>query len=402
MMIDLYWIPAPRSSSRASFAGMQFKIMRIGIDVRALMEGKVTGVQVYITNLLESLFEIDRENEYILFANQFTTSPPAPLLARRGRGIENVSTKFFRYPNKLFIPAQKFVGLPKIDKLLGGIDLFFSPHWRETALSPNIPLVVTFHHLSFEIVPEFFTLRLRAWHKFMNYRGAAKKAAKIIAVSENTKRDLVDLYKIAAEKIEVIYPGLKPPLNLPLSAQGGQGEKERGYFLYFGTFEPRKNIDTVLTAYEEYCQESANPKNLVLAGSSGWKVRLEIPLMIKGRVKIFENVSEEQKALLYQNAFAFLFLSFYEGLGFPILEAASWGIPVISSFATSLSEIGHEFAILVNPFRSSQTASAMLELEKDEGLYKSLQEKGLEAVRGFTWEKTARRILELFYKVKSP
>ncbi len=377
--------------------------MRIGIDIRALMEGKITGVQVYITNLLEALFEFDKENEYVLFGNGFSTPPFIPPQAWGGQGRGRIKFNLFHYPNKLFIPAQKYLGWPKVDKLLGGIDLFFSPHWRIVTLSEKIPLVVTFHDLSFEVVPEFFTLKQRLWHKFMDYRTASRRASRIIAVSESTKRDLIDIYKVRQNKIKVIYPGVKPlPLSLPQgegnrssSPQSGGG-KERGYFLYFGTFEPRKNVESVLLAYEQYFQASPIKRPLILAGSSGWKTHPNIPKALTDRIMIFQDVDEKQKTKLYQGAFAFLFLSYYEGFGFPILEAASAGLPVISSFASSLQEIGKNFAFLVNPFRPAQVAKAMLDLENEPKFYDKLKARGLEAAKKFSWEKTARETLEVF------
>ncbi|MDP3741629.1 MAG: glycosyltransferase family 1 protein [bacterium] len=375
--------------------------MRIGIDCRALMEGKITGVQVYITNLLEALFEIDKENEYLLFVNAINP-PSLPPIIRGGVGRGQVTYKIFHYPNKLFIPAQKFFGFPKVDKLLGGIDLFFSPHWRATALSPKIPLVATFHDLSFEVVPEFFTVRQRLWHAFMDYREAAARAAKIIAVSESTKKDLKEIYKIPENKIEVIYPGVHshPHLASRPPSPLGRGAGGEDYFLYFGTFEPRKNIESVIAAYEIYYQKSRVKRKLVLAGSSGWKTRIVLPEGLSHTINIFQDVSEEQKSKLFADSFAFLFLSYYEGFGFPVLEAASHGVPVISSLATSLLEIGEDFALFVNPFRPGQTAQAMLELERDPVYYEQLRQKGLEATKKFKWHETAQRTLELFNNIK--
>ncbi|MDP3993896.1 MAG: glycosyltransferase family 1 protein [Candidatus Doudnabacteria bacterium] len=360
--------------------------MRIGIDIRALMEGRTTGVQVYITNLLRAIFEIDRDNKYILFANS----------SRDIRDVlpqfqyPNVELKLFRYSNKIFNIAQKF-GFPKIDRLLGGVDIFFSPHWRAVALSKTAPLIVTFHDLSFEIVPSFFTLWRRVWHKFMDYERASKRANKIIAVSENTKQDLINLYNVPADKIRVIYSAVHPAQPADYNPK---------YFLFFSTFEPRKNLQTVLTAYEEYCETSKVKLPLVLAGSSGWKNSLKIPTHLQDNIKVLQNVSEEQKIRLYEQAEALLFLSFYEGFGFPVLEAASAGVPVIASAIPSLLEIASDFAIFVSPFRSSQVAAAMISLEEDQGYRDMMRARGLEAAKKYSWEKTAKATLELFKSVR--
>src|SRR3989344_5415310 len=327
--------------------------MRIAIDIRALMEGKTTGIEVYLINLLNSLFVLDEKNEYILFANSFRKID----LPKFNHPI--VKTIVTRYPNKFFNLAQK-MGFPKIERLLGKIDLFFSPHWRVVALRETTPLVMTFHDLFFEIMPEFFTWRRRIWHWFMNYPTAAKRADKIIAVSESTKKDLVEMYGIEENKIEVIYPGVTPSTHSsPL-----KGEEEKPYFLYFGTFEPRKNIETVLMAYAAYYAQS--------------------------KIK---------KSQLYQNAFAFIFPSFYEGFGFPILEAASFGLPVIASYNSSLAEIGKDFALFANPFRPEQFTNQMLRLEQDETFWGDLGDKGYRVAKNFEWLETARKTLQLFEEI---
>ena len=361
--------------------------MTIGIDVRALMEGRTTGVQVYIVNLLHSLFKLDRKNDYILFANSYgKTVLPA-------FEYPNVSRVITRYPNKIFNFFQKFFAFPKIDKLLRGVDLFFSPHWRAVALSKKIPLVITVHDLSYELFPEFFTLRQRLWHRLMDYRQAARVANKIIAVSRGTKRDVEKIYNVEAGKIEVIYSGVS------LSRGASRLKAPERYFLYFGTFEPRKNLDNLLEAYKKYHSVSRSKKKLVLAGSRGWKTDLTVPVELKDSIRVFRDVSEDDKARLYRGAYAFLFLSFYEGFGFPILEAAAAGAPVICSFAASLAEVGKSFALFVNPLRPAQTAKAMTALENDRELYESLKAQGLLAARKFNWENTAARTLSLFESV---
>jgi glycosyltransferase involved in cell wall biosynthesis len=365
--------------------------MRIGIDIRALMEGRTTGVQVYLTKLLRTLFENDQHNQYVLFANSFAD------VSGRVKIFDypNVSYKILRFPNKIFNFFMKFFAFPKVDRLVGGLDLFFSPHWRTLALSKRVPLVITFHDLSFEVLPGFFTWRQRVWHKIMNYRGAAARATRLIVMSESTRQDLVDFYKIPAEKISLIHSGVDEPAAqtvLPASPAALPAK----YILAFGTFEPRKNLEAALKAYQEYYSKSPDRLPLVLAGSSGWKTDLRIPEEIRRSVYFFSNVSEKQKALFYRGAFLFLFLSFYEGFGFPVLEAASYGVPVIASFATSIAEIGNKFVLFVNPFRPSQVADAMLSLEQDRGFYQSLSDRGRLAVKEFVWGQTAKKTLQLF------
>lgn len=373
--------------------------MRIGIDIRALMEGKTTGVQVYITNLLRHLFQLDRENQYLLFANSFQD-----VTGRIKRfSAPNVCYRIFRFPNKLFNLSEKVLRRPRADLMLGGLDLFFSPHWRAVSLSASVPLVVTFHDLSYEVYPEFFTLRQRLWHKFMGYRDAARRADTVVAVSQSTRDDLINFYQVSAEKIRVIYPGVAPaPSNLSAAESGAllPAGFPKSYFLYFGTFEPRKNLSAVLGAYEEYCAKSRVKLPLVLAGSSGWKSKPVIPRHLADLVFIKNNVSDALKAALYANAFALLFLSFYEGFGFPVLEAASLGVPVLASFGSSLTEIAGDFAILVNPFRPAHVAAAMLDLESDRNFYLHLQESSRKAAGAFRWDNAAREMLQLFREIK--
>lgn len=361
--------------------------MRIGIDVRALMEGKTTGVETYVINLLHALFKLDQKNQYVLFANAL-----GHIDARiRIFQYPNIEYRIFHYPNKIFNILQNFFAWPKVDRMLGRVDLFFSPHWRVLPLSRGTPLVVTFHDLSFEIYPEFFTLWKRMWHKFMGYKRAAK-ADILIAVSENTKRDLKGLYKVPEEKIRVVYSGVSAR-DKPRELIPGLPEK---FFLALGTFEPRKNLDAVTAAYQEYLKKSIQKLPLVIAGNKGWKIKLEFAAALRDKIFILQNISEDEKTHLYEHAAALLFLSFYEGFGFPVLEAASFGIPVIASTAPSLAEIAGNFALFVNPFRASQACNAMIDIEQSESLRQSLSQRGLRAVKNFTWERTAEQVLEIF------
>ena len=359
--------------------------MRIAVDIRSLMEGKTTGVEVYLQNLLHNLFRVDQKNEYILFANSWRDISKSLALFP----YPNVRLKITRYPNKLFNIMQRF-GWLKVEKFTGPIDLFFSPHWRVVSLSSNTRLVITFHDLFFEIMPGFFTWRRRLWHWFMNYRRAANRATAIITVSENTKSDLTRLYRIADNKIFVIYSGITKKENKRVS---------RRYFLYLGTFEPRKNIEAVLSAYAEYYATSSKKLPLIISGSSGWTTKIIIPEFLRSQILVRQSIDEREKSELYQGAFAFIFPSFYEGFGFPVLESAQIGVPVISSYNSSIAEIGSDFVLFANPFHPRQVAKAMITLESDPRLYEELVKKSLNSAAKFDWEKSARSTLALFEKI---
>jgi len=361
--------------------------MRIGIDIRALMEGKTTGVEVYIRGLLQAMFALDQKNDYVLFANSFTdVSSKVKLFS-----APNLRYVVSRVPNKLYVSSQKLFGFPDLEKMTGKLEVFFSPHWRVTALRRNLPTVVTFHDLSFELVPEFFTRRQRYWHRFMNFRKAATRSTRIIAVSESTKRDLVDLYAVKPEKIRVVYPG--PGLVVaPDSVSSG----ERDYFLCFATQEPRKNLEGALAAYELYRRMSRSPRRLVIAGSRGWIGKLSVPPRLRPYVELRSDVSELEKTELFRSAFAFIFVSFYEGFGFPALEAARSELPVIVSRVASLQEIARDFGIFINPFRPAQIAESMFALENDQPWYEDRARKARQASEKYSWERAARETLNIF------
>lgn len=361
--------------------------MRIGIDIRALMDGKPTGVREYIVRLLLTLFSLDRKNEYILFANGFADQASRIKLF----DFPNVHYRIFHYPNRLLVPLMKFCNYPRIKTLFGDVGLIFSPHWRSLPVNKNIPLIVTFHDLSYEVNPDFFTFRQRLWHKFMDYQKAAAQATRLIAVSESTRSDLMRLYNVAAEKIFVIPSGVE---SSKVAEQVPGIPKE--YFLSLATFEPRKNLQAIVAAYEIYLQKSRYKRKLVLAGSSGWKGKLTIKPTLSNHITQIRNISDAQKNYLYAHTFAFLAPSFYEGFGFPILEAAQAGAPVITSSCTSLREIASGFSLLVNPFRPRQIAQAMTDLEIDRELYCRLQNRGENSASEFKWYNTAVATLKLF------
>ncbi len=187
--------------------------MTIGIDIRVLTRGTRTGVEEYAINLLNFLLPLDKKINYKLFYNAYRKVE----LNYPWVNLDNVEIKKLKFPNRALFFSNRWFYQPKIDRLLKKVDVFFNPHFFVAPISFRCKKVVTFHDLSFELYPEFFSLSKRVWQKIlMNTKKEAKEADQIIAVSNSTKQDLIDLYKIQEEKIKVIYSGIEQKLKTDL------------------------------------------------------------------------------------------------------------------------------------------------------------------------------------------
>ena len=384
--------------------------MKIGIDIRTLMDAHYSGVSEYTLNLLKEIFRLDNnDNQYKLFYNS-----GRDVSARMPRfGQPNVEIIRTAYPNKLFNNImQNIVKTPKLDRLLG-VDLFFMPNIGFISLSPGCRKIITIHDLSFLRYPEFYSLKRRWWHVLVNTRRLLKNFDYIAAMSENTKKDVIELCGIMPEKIKIIYSGIdtrcKPMAenDEQLLAVRKKYNLPKRFILYLGTLEPRKNVAGTVQAYEELRnyvmpagrQELQNVK-LVIAGNKGWKSREIFQAWQKSEfkddIKFLGYIEAADKPYLYNLASVFVYPSFYEGFGFPPLEAMACGTPVIISSAASLPEVAGKAAIMVDPYKTSELARAMEQILGSRELRAGLRAESLMAARRFNWEKTARSYLELF------
>ena len=388
--------------------------MRIGIDVRCLAEGRRTGVEEYTLNLLENLFKQDSKNEYILFFNSFRHArADFSWIAK----YPNVKLKRFNFPNKILNFLFWYLNWPKIDHLIGGVDIFFLPNIIFASVSPRAKLVATLHDLSFERHSETFSWKRRLWHSFINPKKICQKATKIIAVSNSTKKDLIQIYGIDLKKIEMIYSGIAEKFKqLDRNNENLIKIKEKynlpyKFILFLGTIEPRKNIIGIVRAYNEL-QAYAEKNNLVelqkykliLAGQMGWlheKIFAEIhSSQYRENIFCLNAVDDADKVYLYNLASLFVYPSFFEGFGFPPLEAMSCEVPVISSNNSSLAEIIGRGGILVDPNRPDEIYRAMREILSSKDLQDKLKEEGKKQSANFDWKKTAHETLKLFTKLE--
>ncbi|TAK96251.1 glycosyltransferase family 1 protein [Patescibacteria group bacterium] len=383
--------------------------MRVGIDIRSLGEDRKSGVGEYVVNLLEHLFQLDSKNEYILFYNSFSeTNTNFSALLR----FPNVSVKRSRFPNKLLNLSLWYLRWPHLDRLLGGVDVLFFPNLAFAAWSRQTKTVLTVHDLSFEYYPETFSWKRRAWHFFINPRSLCRRADQIVAVSDSTGSDIAREYDIDGKFIRVIRSAAASAIR-PVSRNDAnlvivQSKYNLPYkfILFLGTVEPRKNIESVVRAYEQLRQEhqvELDRYKLVIAGAPGWKCA-EIYQTIHDSafandILLTGPVAEEDKVYLLNLASLFVYPSLFEGFGFPPLEAMQAGVPVITSNNSSLPEVVGEAAVTIDPDRPDELYQAMRNILLDTQLQELLRARGLERAKKFSWEKAAREFLETVNKL---
>ncbi len=378
--------------------------MIIGVDIRPLAVGRRSGIQEYTEQLLAHLLPLDPSITYRLFYSSWRMELPAyPWLT-----LPNVELVARRIPNRVLFWSGRLCNAPTIDTLIGGCDVFFSPHLFLAPLSPWVKRVTTYHDLSFERFPEFFSLRQRLWHRLeMRPRWQARFSHRIIAVSDSTKADIVSLYGIDPANIERIYSGVAEEFAPARAAdaaafRAAQGLPER-YVLFLGTREPRKNVQGVLAAFELLGHDPAlDDVELVVAGGPGWLCG-DLPDLVRrspaaARIRFVDYVDDRSRAMLYASASAFVYPSFLEGFGFPPLEAMACGTPVVTSDSSSLAEVAGDAALLVHPYRASDIAFALRQILTDSKLAADLSKKGLARAREFSWDRTARETLEILVR----
>lgn len=388
---------------------MEIKNMKIGIDIRCLSEGRRTGVEEYSLNLLEKILKEDSDNKYVLFLNSWK-KPKLEIDFLKNH--KNVELKISRFPNKILNFFLWYFDWPKLDKLIGGVDVFFMPNLNFVALSPKVKLILTVHDLSFEYYPETFSWKRRLWHIFINPQKIIRRADKVLAVSDSTRNDLIGFYKINPAKVETVYNGVGEVFGrIDRNDSRLLKIKEKyalpfNFILFLGTFEPRKNIGGIVKAYERMRQEGGNQLEkykLVIAGSEGWKsAKLKREIRKSSLAKDIYQVKfidEEDKVFVYNLAALFVYPSFFEGFGLPPLEAIKCGVPVIVSDNSSMVETVGEAGILTDAFSADEIALAMKEFLIDKELKKEFYPAGIRQAQKFTWTKAAKKFLEIVKKI---
>jgi glycosyltransferase involved in cell wall biosynthesis len=375
--------------------------MIIGVDIRPLA-GLRTGIQEYTDQMLAHLIPSAPEHTFKLFFSSYRS----PVPDRSWMHLPNVQIVRFNIPNNLLFFAGSVWGYPLIDQMIGGADVFFSPHFFLAPLSASCRRVTTFHDLSYLRFPEFFTWRKRWWHSVeMDPGRQARFSERILAVSQSTKKDLVELYHIDPSHISVVPLGNNTPCPSPL--QTAEFKKKRQlperFILYLGTIEPRKNIGGLIRAFNIMKERPGfEDVELIIAGKKGWQyddVLAEIKYSpFAPAIRALGHIPDEDRALYYAAATVFVYPSFFEGFGSPVLEAMSCGTPVITSANSSLPEVVGDAGLCIDPYNISDLAEAMRIVLSDKGIQERMAQKGALRAREFSWQEAARKTLEILMK----
>lgn len=341
--------------------------MRVCIDIQSVITNP-TGVGRYTMELVKALSKIvDREEVTLSYFN----------FLGRYKGVDYFPNKQIKIiPGGLYNKLWKRFHFPPLNWFIGDYDICHFPNFCLPPMRRG-KFIITVHDLAFMRYPEFIEPKnLRFLQRELPR--SIKMAHKIIAVSQFTKNELMELFSVPEEKIVVIYEGIRS--ILPRSRNSGFTLSD--YILFVGTIEPRKNIEGLIKA-AHLCNQK-----LVIVGQKGWLIDIKP----QKDVILLGYVPDEELYNIYRNAKAFVFPSFYEGFGLPPLEAMACGVPVVS---TKFEVLG-DSARFVNPHDPEDIAIGIREVLEDP---KPWIKKGLEHVKKFSWEKTAEQTLALYRTV---
>ncbi len=384
--------------------------MKIAIDGRSLLDERLTGVGTYTLNLIHALAESAPEDEFLVFiSGTFLTRSRVPII--KAPNIKLVEAKL---PNRLltlilmlpFSPVTLDAFLPTY------VDAWIFPNHH--VIRTRRPYAFTIHDLSFLHLPKFFSLKDKVARGIQNIPHLAKQAALILTPSRATAHDVESLLGIESEKIAITPLGLDHTKFVPREQPSDRTFKaaydlNRPYILAAATLESRKNYESAIEAYDAFRARGGASLPLVLMGKKGFGFerikKTAQSAMFADDIRFLGFVPEKHKPALFRGATVFLFPSFYEGFGLPVLEAMASGVPVITSFTSSLPEMSGEAALYIDPFNVEDLTQALLVmLDQQDGptLQAQQTKKGVEKAKQFTWEKTAQETLKVLRAVIRP
>lgn len=364
--------------------------MRIAIDARKLHD---YGIGTYIRNLLRHLARLDRDSEYVLFC----TEDDRALAAELGDNFRTVPVRARSYSL-----AEQVVLPLELARL--GVDLFHAPHYTLPFLAP-CPAVVTIHdciHLTF---PQYLPGRLAHLYARLALRLAARRARRILTVSDASRRDILRFLRPRPERVVVVPNAIDeqfwtPPPPEEVARVAARYQLTEPFVLYAGNIKPHKNLERLIAAFALLRRWGFERLKLLIIGDEISKYpelrRAVHRHQLHPWVRFLGFVSNDTLAVLYRLADLFVFPSLYEGFGLPPLEAMASGTPVVTSNVSSLPEVVGDAAVLVDPYNPEAIADGMRRVLADPDLRAELRQRGLARARAFSWDRSVERIRQVY------
>jgi glycosyltransferase involved in cell wall biosynthesis len=362
--------------------------MKIGIDAREFVAGRITGIGRFLWHFLQQATTSKNQHEYVLFCNQKTHIPHDLPRLKKVIITENIRQVWDQILLPLNIAREK-------------IDVFLTPYFKAPLfLSSKMVLIIN------DLIPLFFPeehrLFKRLYFRFMS-AATARRATRIMTISEHSRGDIARFLRLPADKIMVIHLGVEERFK---SSYIKKEEIRRKYslpqkfILYVGNLSPHKNVRGLIKSYASLPVSLRDNYPLVLGALRSDKYFSEINKVIR-EMELIQNVFFtdyiEHKDLpsVYRISSVFAFPSFYEGFGLPPLEAMACGCPVVSSNTSSMPEVLGDAALFFNPYHIEEMSQAIRLMLEDENLRKGFSQKGLERAKLFTIEKMTSGMLDI-------
>ena len=373
--------------------------MVIGIDASRANRPNKTGTEWYSYHLIKQLAAIDRHNHYILYSNK----PLEPGLAELCQQYSNFKSKVLNWPFSRFWTLGRLT----LEMIVRPPDVLFVPAHVLPLLS-RAKLVNTIHDVGFMAFPNLYG-RHAARYLRWSTKWALAKAQRLIAISEFTKQEIQRYFSADWSKIKVVYNGYDSSFYKPESEPDhdqrilADYNIEQPYLLYIGRLENKKNMVGLLNGFRQCCQDQPRSRlKLVLVGQRSADFAqvsnlLSDPILAKRCVELGWTPMTALPSLLRQ-AQAFVFPSWYEGFGMPILEAMATGLPVIAMKRSSIPEVVGDAALLLKTDQPEEIVAKITQLD-DVHLYEKLRSRGLEQSAKFSWKNTMEQYIEFFKKL---
>ncbi|MCB0712654.1 MAG: glycosyltransferase family 4 protein [Ignavibacteriae bacterium] len=372
--------------------------MRIAVNTRLLIGNRLDGIGIFTRETMRRIVRDHPEHQFLFL---FDRPPSSDYIF--GENVEPiVCGPVVREPITALIWQE--LQLPRILRREKA-NLLFSPEPMHS-LRAKLPKVEVVHDLNYEHEPEYLPPIWRAYYNIFSKR-YARDVSRLVTVSDYSKKDIVNLYQIPEEKIDVVYNGA-PDIELSFSSKEVEAIRRKytagnPYFYFVGTLHQRKNIVGMLRAFDQFKKNDRKNVQLVIVGRKKWwnremestwrEMKNQESVVFAGRLE------DDELKRVAGGSIGLLYVPFFEGFGIPILEAFSVHVPVIAANVTSMPEVAGEGGLLVDPHSVEEISEAMTQLATDPKLREQLIEKGKSRRKLFTWERTASLLWQSFEQV---